>query len=143
MNIKKQAEKLERYLDEEFKVNLPVVVLSDKSLVYKNFKIKQDKRGYWILGRVGGNVVDKFNLKACALIAARFYSANNLNKYNEIKNLDTEYQKNSNDSEIFKYIYKKTSDSVKKDTCLWRWEISDQKARYAKSQIVTKFKLMF
>lgn len=143
MNIKRQAEKLEKYLNEEFKSNLPIVVLSDKSLIYNSFKIKQDKRGYWVLSRVGGNVIDKFNLKACALIAARFYNANNLNKYNEIKNLDTDYQKNSNDSEIFKYIYKKTSDSVKKDTCLWRWEISDRRAQYAKSQIVTKFKLMF
>lgn len=143
MNIKRQAEKLEKYLDEEFKHNLPVVQMSDKSLVYKNFKIKRDKKGYWILGRVGGNNLDKFNLKTCALIAVKLYSANNLSKYNEIKNLDNYYQKNSNDSEVYRYIYKKTKDLVKKDTCLWRWEISDQRARYAKSQIVTKFKMMF
>lgn len=143
MNIKRQAEKLERYLDEEFKHNLPVVQLSDKSLIYKNFKIKQDKTGYWILSRVKGNIIDKFYLKVCALLAAQFYSTNHLNRYNEVKNLDSVYQKNSVDSDIFKYYYKKTSDKIKKDTCLWRWEISHDKAQIAKTQIVSKFKLMF
>jgi len=143
MNIKRQAEKLEKYLKEELKNNSPVVKISDKSLIYKNFKIKKDKKGCWIVSRSGGNDIGKFNLKTCALIAVKFYSLNNLSKYNEIKNLDTDYQKNSNDSEIFRYLYKKTSDPVKKDTCLWRWEITDQRARYAKNQIVTKFKLMF
>lgn len=143
MNIKKQAERLERYLNEEFKTKLPVALLPDHSLIYKQYKIKQDKQGYWILSRVKGYTIDRFNLKACALIAAKFYSNNNINKYNEIKNLDAVYQKNCQDSMIFKHIYNKTSDAVKKDTCLWRWEISDEKARYVKQQIVTKFKLMF
>lgn len=143
MNFKKQAAKLETYLDDEFKQKLPIAVLPDASLVYKNYRVKQHKNKSWILYSPHGNIIDNFNLKACALLAAKFYSLHSLSKYNEIKHLDTDYQNNLVDSVMFKHRYDHSTDAVKKDTCLWRWEITTDRAKYAKSQIVTKFNLLF
>ena len=94
MNFKRQAERLEQYLEAEFKDTLPIAVMANGSVVYKNFKIKQNKRGNYSLYRIGGNFIDKFNLKACALMAAKYYSVNSLTPYNEVKDLDNNYHQN-------------------------------------------------
>jgi len=143
MNFKKQARKLESFLDDEFSQKMPVAILQDGSMLYKDFKIKQNKIGKWTLRKTKGFEIDQFNLKACALIGARLYNTNGFNKYNEIKILDELYHKNSVDAQIFKNNYEKTTDAVRKDTSLWRWEISKDRALYAKQQIVTKFKILF
>jgi len=143
MNFKKQAEKLEKYLNEEFSKELPIALMPDGSIVYKNYRIKQTKQKYWRLYRIGGNLIDTFNLKACALMAAKLYSINQLTAYNEVKNLDNSYQKNATDATIFKHRYQTTADPVRKDTVLWRWELSNARADSFKLQISQKFKTMF
>jgi hypothetical protein len=143
MNFKRHAEKLEKYLEDEFKRELPILVLPDKSVVYKNFKIKQDKQGLWNLFKVGGFKIDSFNLKACALMAAKHYSVNNITAYNQIKNLDVAYQQNATDASIFKYRYQTVKDIDRRDLALWRWEITDSRAKFTKLEIASKFKSMF
>lgn len=143
MNFKKQAEKLEKYLKEEFSKELPVALMPDGSIVYKNYRIKQTKSKNWNLYRVGGNLVDTFNLKACALMAAKLYSINQLSSYNEVKGLDNSYQKNALDAAIFKHRYQTASDPVRKDVVLWRWELSNARAENFKLRISQKFKTMF
>lgn len=143
MNFKRHAEKLEKYLEDEFKRDLPILVLPDKSVVYKNFRIKQNKQGLWNLFKVDGLKVDSFNLKACALMAAKQYIRNDIIAYNEIKNLDVAYQKNATDSSIFKYRYQTVKDIDRRDLALWRWEITDARAKFTKIAIVSKFKSMF
>jgi len=143
MNFKRQAERLEQYLEAEFKDTLPIAVLPNGSIVYKNFKIKQNKRGNYSLYRIGGNLIDTFNLKACALMAAKYYSVNNLSPYSEVKNLDNHYHQNSTDAEIFKHKYKTYKDLDKRDLALWRWELTSERAKRTKSQIEAKFKAMF
>ncbi len=143
MNFKKQAAKLESYLTEEFQKELPIALMPDGSIVYKNYKIKQTKQKTWKLYRIGGNMIDSFNLKACALMGAKLYSINRLSSYNEVKNLDQSYQKNATDAAIFKYRYDTVTDPVRKDTVLWRWELSNARANSYKQQISHKFKSMF
>jgi hypothetical protein len=143
MNFKRHAQKLETYLEDEFKRNLPILTLPDKSVVYKNFKIKQDKQGRWNLHKIGGFKIDSFNLKACALMGAKYYSVNSLSAYNEIKNLDINYQLNAVDASIFKYRYQTVKDIDRRDLALWRWEITDARAKIAKTEIASKFKSMF
>jgi hypothetical protein len=143
MNFKKQAEKLEHFLDEEFKKELPIALMNDGSLVYANFKIKRNKHGTWNLYRVGGFLIDKFNLKACALMAAKNYSANRLAAYNEIKHLDSSYQRNATDATIFKHRYKTVKDLDRRDLALWRWELTEARAKQTKAEIAVKFKSMF
>jgi hypothetical protein len=143
MNFKRQAERLEQYLEAEFKNTLPIAVMANGSVVYKNFKIKQNKRGNYSLYRIGGNLIDTFNLKACALMAAKYYSVNSLTPYNEVKDLDNNYHQNSTDAEIFKHKYKTYKDLDKRDLALWRWELTSERAKRTKSQIEAKFKAMF
>jgi hypothetical protein len=143
MNIKKQAERLETYLEEELKRELPIAILPDGTIGYKNFKIKKSKKGDWILRRINGFNIDKFGLKACALIAAKYYSCNALVAYNEIKLLDDKYQRNAIDSDIFKGLYEKSKDPERKDLYYWRWEITNNRAKLAKEEIVRKFKTVF
>jgi hypothetical protein len=143
MNFKRHAEKLETYLEDEFKRKLPILVLPDKSVVYKNFKIKQDKQGRWNLFKIGGFKIDTFNLKACALMCAKYYSVNSLGAFNEIKNLDINYEQNAVDASIFKYRYQTVKDIDRRDLAMWRWEITDARAKVAKTEIASKFKSMF
>jgi len=143
MNFKKQAEKLEYFLEEEFKKELPIALLNDGSLVYARFRIKRNKQGSWNLYRLGGFLIDKFNLKACALMAAKHYSNNKLNSYNEIKQLDNNYQQNATDAVIFKYRYNTVKDLDRRDLALWRWELTESRAKQTKTEIAAKFKSMF
>jgi hypothetical protein len=143
MNFKKQAERLENFLEEEFKKELPIALLSDGSLVYADFRIKRNKQGSWNLYRLKGFLVDKFNLKACALMAAKHYTNNKLTAYNEIKQLDSRYQQNATDATIFKHRYTTVKDLDRRDLALWRWELTDSRARRTKVEIAAKFKSMF
>jgi hypothetical protein len=143
MNFKRTAEKLEHFLDDEFKGKEPVAVLKDGSIVYKGFKVKQNKQRNWDLYKLPSHKIDTFNLKACALIAAKLYSANNIVGYIQIKNLDTIYSYNATDAEIFKHLGGKTKDIEKKDLYLWRWEITSNRANRTKQEISNKFRSMF
>jgi hypothetical protein len=143
MNFKRQAEKLESYLSEEFKQKLPIAVLPNGALVYENFIVKKTKANQWDLYQNKGFKVGTFNLKACALMAAKCYSKNKLTEYNEIVNLDQYYQRNATDSDIFKYRYDNSKDSTRKDLALWRWEITTARARTSKEQIALRFRRMF
>ena len=143
MNLKHQSKKLEVLFEQEIKHELPVALMPDGSLIFKDFKIKQNKKKTWDITRVNGFRIDTFNLKACALMAAKLYSINRLSTYNEVKLLDQQYQNNTNDSEIFKHRYTTTTDNDKKDLFLWRWELTNNRAKYAKQQISSKFRSMF
>jgi hypothetical protein len=143
MNFKRTAEKLENFLDDEFKGKDPIAILKDGSLVYKGFKVKQNKQRSWNLYQFSSYTIDTFNLKACALMAAKLYSTNNIVGYMQIKNLDTTYSYNVTDAEMFKYLGSKTKDIEKKDLYLWRWEITSNRANRTKQEISNKFRSMF
>jgi hypothetical protein len=76
-------------------------------------------------------------------MGAKYYSVNSLSAYNEIKNLDINYQLNAVDASIFKYRYQTVKDIDRRDLALWRWEITDARAKIAKTEIASKFKSMF
>lgn len=142
MNFKTQAEKLASLLEEEIK-KIPLVVISDKVLAYKKFKIKQDKKGMWVLIDPHGDIVDKFRIKTTASLAAKFYDQTNLKKFNEIKILDGQYWCNYIDSEIFEYRYKTTKDLERKDYFICRWELSKSRTARYKNEISSLFKANF
>ena len=143
MNFKNQASKLERFLEEEFKKKTPLLVLEDKTLVYKKYKIKQNRSGNYNLLHSNNDLIDTFKLKATAAIAAKHYYHNKFSSYNEIKNLDTEYWTNSMDSFVFKERYRNCKDSSKKEIYLARWDITSKRAELYKAQIASIFKNSF
>jgi len=143
MKIKKQAERLETFLEDEFKKKVPLAVLPDRSIVYKRFKISQNKQSQWCLRYLGGFDIDTFRLKTTAAIAAKHYDRSSLVKYNEVKLLDTNYWTAAVDAEIFKYRYDNTKDFDRKMLFLCRWELARDKANHYKSEITRMFKAAF
>jgi hypothetical protein len=145
MNIKKAASKLAKLYEEE-KANLPLLPLENGAVAYKNYVIKQDKQGYWAVFKNNNhklNYVDKFNLKSSACMAARHHSRNDIMGTAEIRNLDSGYWNNHMDSEIFKYRFKNTKDVERRDLFLWRWQITDQRAKFYKQRITAAFSHAF
>jgi hypothetical protein len=143
MNFKKHTSLLENILVEELKNKPPIALLDNNSVLYLDFRIKKNKVGKWALYRINGFLIDTFNLKTCALLAAKLLNANNLKGLNEIKQLDDSYFKHHMDTIIHKNMYTNTKDSVKKDVNLWRWQISKEKTDSTKRQIISRFKFLF
>ena len=143
MNFKVQAKKLESFLEEELK-KIPLVVLPDNSIVYKSYKIRQNKIGLWVLRHIStGDFIDQFRIKTTASLAAKFYDQTNFKRYNEIKLLDSQYWNSNTDAMLFKYKYENTKDLDKRDLFMWRWEVSKGRAERYKSEISRMFKLNF
>lgn len=143
MNYKRQAKQLESFLEDEFKKKIPIAVLPDKSLVYKRYKIKQNKQGLWVMSLAGGEAIDRFRIKTTAALAAKFYDQTNFTRYNEVKILDTQYWNNSNDSVFFKYKYENTKDLDKRDIFMWRWEQAHARSKHYKEKISAMFTANF
>lgn len=143
MNFKKQAQQLEKFLEEELIKKPPITVLSDGTLVYNNFIINKTATEAWSLKRRSGNILDTFNLKASAVAAANLYGRNNFKNYNDLKILDEMYFKHSTDAHRYKYKYKTTKDLDLRDLFISRYIESKDRAEYAKQQIVTHFRTMF
>lgn len=143
MNYKKQAEKLERFLEDEFSKKIPIIVLPNNDLIYKRFRIHKNRAGSWEFRHISGDLIDKFNLKATAVLAAKFYNNSRFDKYNEIKNLDTGYWNNSLDSVRFKNRLNDTAQVEKKQLYAARYSVTASRASRYKEEISTIFRNNF
>jgi len=143
MNYKRQAKQLESFLEDEFKKKIPILVMPDKSLVYKRYKIKQNSTGNWDLSYIAGDKIAEFRIKTTATLAAKFYDQTNFKRYNEIRQLDTQYWNNNNDAVFFKHRYENAKDLDKRDIFMWRWEQADHRAKRHKETISSMFKSNF
>lgn len=144
MNIANQAERLEKFLEEEFTKKLPILVLPDKSILYKEFRIKQNKHQVWDLRWARTNdKIDSFHTKTSALLAAKFYQANNYARYNEVKHLDLSYWSNSVDAVFFKTRLNTTRDCELKDLFICRRDLAFQRCKSAQVKITQMFKYNF
>ena len=76
-------------------------------------------------------------------MGAKYHSNNNIMGMVETHNLDNGYWNNHLDSEIFKYYIKKTTDSDRKDNYLWRWEVTNDRAKVYKNKITSAFTQAF
>lgn len=143
MNFEKQAKKLEEFLEEIFNKKVPVYLRKDGSLIYDDFIVKKNNNKWELQRAISSYVLDTFNLKSCAVAAAKLYRNNNFKKYNELKILDDYYQKHATDAEIFEHKYKKTKEDDLRDLFVARYVESKQRKLYAKDQITNKFKSLF
>jgi hypothetical protein len=145
MTIKQVAKKLEKFL-EDVNDMMPLTILPDGSLAYKNFIIKKNKDASWTLSRIQNQskiFIEVFNLKSSALLAANYHRTNRIDLLIEIKILDEYYWANYNDHLNFKELYKKTKDLVKRDLYLWRGELTRDRADYYRDKISNAFATSF
>lgn len=145
MNIKKYSKKLEKFYS-EVKDEFKLTVLPNGSVAYRDYLVKQKSNGTWDLVKVRKSkefVIENFNLKTCALVSAKQHFINNLQQLIETKQLDNLYWNAHTDSVYFKHFYNKSNDPVKKDTLLWRHEITTQRAAFYKQKISQAFSCAF
>jgi hypothetical protein len=145
MTIKQVAKKLEKFL-EDVNDMMPLTILPDGSVAYKNYIIKKNKDSSWTLSRIQNQskiFIEVFNLKSSALLAANYHRTNRIDLLIETKILDEHYWANYNDHLTFKELYKKTKDLVKRDLYLWRGELTRDRADFYRNKISNAFATAF
>lgn len=144
-NKRKIAEKLEHFLEEEFSKSLPVAILPDNSIAYKNYKIKRNKNGSFNLqfGGIGFDSIGQFNLKACALIAAKRHDKCHLEGFKEVADLDRKYWNNFTDAKYYEQRMKTSKDLDRYCILNSRLDLSKERAASYKDQIQRLFKQTF
>jgi len=138
-----KVKELKKHIEREIHKNLPVSILPDKSIVYKKYRIKPNKTKWELTYQHTGDVIEKFNTKTSALLAAKFYDGYNFSKYINIKDLDRRYQNNLSDIEIYNEQIRRTSDIEKKDILTNRKELSEQRISLYREEIAVQFKNEF
>jgi hypothetical protein len=137
--------KLADVLDIEFKKIVPLIPLPDGSVAYKDYIVRQDKQGTWCIynKRTGNDVHGQFNLRTCALIAAKALGLVQLDKYNEIKSLDNKYWSNHYRSTVYTHNIKQTKEYERYLILLNKLEDSTWKANQYKEEISKLFRWSF
>jgi len=80
MTIKQVAKKLEKFLEDVNDI-MPLTILPDGSVAYKNYVIKKNKDASWTLSRIQNQskiFIEVFNLKSSALLAANYHRTNRI-----------------------------------------------------------------
>lgn len=125
----------------EIASNNVFVPLSKNKLKYKNFIIEKDRAGWKIEQMSNGyrKCIASTFLKISAFAVCKLYDQQKIHKIDSIIKQDLEFQKNYIDSLYYKNTYKKTKSAVLKDTAIWRYELSHNRAKKAKQSIDKEF----
>ena len=130
--------------EEELNKSLPITVQRDGSIVYKSQYIKVKKNGNWGLYNLSNrDQVGEFFLKTCALMAAKAYDRAQMERYLEIKRIDSAYWANHSDSIVFRNNIKKAVNFDKYVIMLNRLEESETQSERFKEEISRMFKWSF
>lgn len=139
-----RLKELARELNSEFGKLMQLTVLDNGNIVYKDYIVKQTKQGNWaIFNYKSKNYISQFYMKTCAILAAKAYDAINLEKFHEIKRLDTLYWSNYTDSIVFQNNIKTAKDYDRFLILLNRLEESNLKRAYYQEEISRMFKWSF
>jgi hypothetical protein len=140
---KKQVKELAVQFEAELNRSLPISIQPNGSIVYKNFIIKRTPVGMWGLYNLSSMyLLESFQLKTCALMAAKQYTIN-LNKFFEIKRIDTKYWNFFSDVQVYKHNIKRTKDFDRYVILLNKLEHSEEVSAYYKEVISRMFKWTF
>lgn len=146
--MKKQHSKIIKefanYFDQELQTTLPVSVLPDGSLMYKNFLVKQLDNTYWgVYNVVSKDLINEYYLKSCALIAAKEYNYKHYARYHAVKLLDSKYASATNDTNVFKHNIELVTDNEKYEILLTRLEESSTISQQYQHMILKLFRQSF
>jgi len=144
-NKEQKARQIEEFVEAELDKALPVTVLQDSSIIYKKYRIKQAKTGRYNLHFAGldNRVIASFNLKICALIAAKRHDKCQLTQFQEVKDLDSKYWSNFTDAKHYQTRLKIVVDGEKFDILSSRLDLVQDRAREYKKKIIAMFRYAF
>lgn len=113
------------------------VPIDDKSFRYKNYMIVRGPDNTWNVFylKPSKKIIAKTFLKISSFAICKAHEKNLSARVKEIEDEDKKFKKNYIDSVFYKNTYKVTSDAVKKDTALWRYEIVYNRAKESKTRI--------
>lgn len=145
---KKPKEKVIKDLAQAFDFDMsktmPVTVLPNGDIAYKDYIIKTTTHGTWgVFQHKGQELVSEYYLKSCALMAAKYYSLCQMEKFVEIKRLDTRYWACHSDTLIFKNNLKLAKELDRYIVLLNKLEDAESKATFYKDAITRMFKWAF
>lgn len=138
--VRDLAAQLKTELDSKY----PVHILPNGNTVYKDYIIKENKAGNHALYNFRTKtLVDQFFLKSCAVMAAKAYYHTKIERYIEIKDLDTKYWASHTDAKIFRNNIKSAQDFERYLILLNRLEDAESKEQFYKDKITTMFTWSF
>jgi hypothetical protein len=139
-NVQKIAETFEA----DFNKTMQLVPLPDGSIVYKDYVVKENKQGRWVVTRKTAiGVQGEFNLRSSALIAAKSLHRVQLDQYNEIKMLDTRYWNSYNTIQVCRKIIPGIKDFDHYMIMLNKLEHNTWLADNCKAEISKRFRWSF
>jgi len=140
----KVLKEIAAHFEEDLKKTLPISVQPNGSIVYKDYYIKQNKLGNWgLYARRTHDEVAQFYLKTCALMAAKSYDKAHLDKFQEIKQLDTRYWANHCDTQIYRKNIKTATEFDRYVILLNKLEQTEFLTEHYKEEISRMFKWSF
>jgi len=140
----KAVKELAGQFEAELNKSMPISILPNGSVAYKHYIIKQTARENWaVCFKNNDTVVEEYHLKTCALLSAKAYDKNDLNRFFEIKNLDNQYWASYSDNQVYQQNIKKAKDFSRYIVLLNKLEDSQARAERLKEQISRMFKWSF
>jgi hypothetical protein len=122
-----------------------ITMLPNGAVGYKNFIIKPSKTGAWAVFYSHNLVepVGEYNLKSCALMAAKAYNTVQINRFFEIKDIDNRYNTNYTEYLLCKQHIKIAKGLDRYIILLNKLEEADRKTQFYKERITTMFRNTF
>ena len=143
-NKKQVVRELAEHFQNELDRKLPITVLPDGGIVYKDFLVKQNSAGNWgMYNYRNRTLIEQYFLKTCALMAAKAYSTTSLDKFFEIKRLDNSYWSNYCDNQVYRKNIKTAKEFDRYIILLNKLEDSEHKTQHYKEAISRMFKWSF
>lgn len=143
LNKNKISELAEQF-KEELDRKLPIAILPDGGIVYKNYLIKQSKTNQWNLYNYRNKeLIETFFLKTCALMGAKAHHNIHLERFGEIKRLDSGYWASYTDKLVFQNNIKTAKEFERFLILLNRLEESKLQEQRFKDEISRMFKWSF
>ena len=132
------------YFDQELQTTLPISVLPNGSLLYKDYLVKQLDNTYWgVYNITSKELINEYFLKSCALIAAKEYNSRHYEKYQSVKLLDSKYAAVTNDATVFRHNIELVADNDRYHILLTRLEESSTLSQYYQQLILRLFRQSF
>ena len=144
-NIKKQVSDLASLFEQELNQLIDVVILpNNKGIKYKNYIVAELPNKNWGLFNLGSkDYIDQFYLKTSALMAAKTYYQNRLEKYTEIKTIDRKNWASYTDIIAYQTSIKNAKDFDRYLILLDKLEDRKYKNKQYKAEISKMFRWAF
>ena len=140
-NLKETATELEGMLRDIALKSGIFVPISKDIIRYKKYSVIRLEDGSWAVFHTDPkkrHIASTF-LKVSAFAVCKMHEKRLSGRIQEIEKHDSIFEKNYADSLIYKQTYRKTTDNVRKDIALWRYEIAHANAKQAKQAIDSVF----